>query len=551
MFVASVNRRPIHPLPIIELKIFELNGPNKTDITFAYNSNFFLHATLEIEGLKTPATQVPVLTGMPVSGMAYLDRPSEAGYFTFPDLYVRHEGKYRLSFDLYEDAKIAKAMDKEFTMDWVMELKSDVFEAFSGIGSPELVESTVLTRTMAEQGCRVGNIRVLRRQTGALSQLTDEAMGLPNLYHPGSLPTPVENEIGQIGGKGPSPALLSDESSEGSADTESVSWLSDGQSSQTSFSETLGAPEEFADLLLYHESLKPLFDKAYEEISGKSFKREFNDLLKSFSIDLLTEAGRPSETAAAQLVRHSRRKVTFKVWKEVYGLTATESLDGALDHTRLSVAKKLEEALRRMNLQDGQPPLASIAQASNHQVDDSSDDEDGYGKLVNLQQVKKFLIESQAFNNFQQQFKLFVASKGLQEASLAERGELNSSSVIAPEDQSNNFLAETVIAEQHEVPVEEAGTASAALASESGQRGAAGFRGIFIKCLRYLANVTCEGASTIVVTTKFGDRMKSLLGQWQTMHNLIDRHFRPVVQQGYRRLEWTCVSLIAREEFTN
>jgi hypothetical protein len=362
---------------------------------------------------------------------------------------------------------------------------------------------------------------------------------------------PVENEIGQFEGKDPSPALLWDESSEGSADTESVSWLSDGQSSQTSFSETLGAPEEFADLLLHHESLKPLFGKAYEEISGKSFKKEFNNLLKAFSVDLSSEAGRPSETAAAQLVRHSRRKVTFKVWKEVYGLTATESLAGALDQTRLSVAKKLEEALRRMNSQEGQPPVESIAQISKQQVDDSSDDEDGYGKLVNLQQVKKFLIDSQAFNTFQQRFKLLVASKALQEASLAETGELNAPLAIAPKDQRENFLGEAAITEQHEAPVDEAGTASAALVSESDQGGVAGFRGISIKCIRYLSNVTSEGASRIVVTTKFGDQMKSLLRQWQAMHNLIDRHFRPVVPQGYRRLEWTCVSLIAREEFTS
>lgn len=160
-----------------------------------------------------------------------------------------------------------------------------------------------------------------------------------------------------------------DDSSEGSADTGSVSWISEGESSQT------------------------------------SFKREFKSLLKSFSINLKEEAGKATETAAAQLVRKSRRRVTFIIWKEIYGINSGESLAGALDQTRLSKAKKLEEALRRMTSQEGQPPLANDVQTSEQQVDnDSSDDEDEYDKLVNLQQVKRFLINSQAFTTFQQQF---------------------------------------------------------------------------------------------------------------------------------------------------
>ncbi|KAK3073454.1 velum formation- protein, partial [Coniosporium uncinatum] len=60
----------------------------------------------------TPAS-FPVLTGTPVAGMAYLDRPQPAGYFIFPDLSVRHEGKYRLAFALFEELKEAKDMDSE------------------------------------------------------------------------------------------------------------------------------------------------------------------------------------------------------------------------------------------------------------------------------------------------------------------------------------------------------------------------------------------------------------------------------------------------------
>jgi hypothetical protein len=174
----------------VELKIYEEN-PNahegKDDITFAYEANFFLFATLEVARPVAQARgqapqQVPVLTGMPVSGMAYLDRPSGAGYFIFPDLSVRHEGLYRLSFNLYEETKHSEDLDKEGSLDsqskvtgaapeasfdWRMEVKSDLFTVYSAKKFPGLAESTNLSRTVAEQGCRVRirrDVRMRRRE---------------------------------------------------------------------------------------------------------------------------------------------------------------------------------------------------------------------------------------------------------------------------------------------------------------------------------------------------------------------------------------------------
>lgn len=184
--VASADRRPVDPPPVVELRIFE--GDAKNDITFSYNANFFLFATLEsarpiAHGRVQPAAQqIPVLTGMPVSGMAYLDRPSEAGYFIFPDLSVRHEGKYKLSFNLYEETKDSKDADAEQSndnskpppmattpngsFDWRLEVKSAAFTVYSAKKFPGLAESTMLSRTVAEQGCRVRirrDVRMRRR----------------------------------------------------------------------------------------------------------------------------------------------------------------------------------------------------------------------------------------------------------------------------------------------------------------------------------------------------------------------------------------------------
>lgn len=153
------------------------------DITFTYNANFFLFATLEharvlAHGRLQPpsAATPPVLTGMPVSGMAYLDRPKEAGYFLFPDLSVRHEGRYRLTFNLFEQTKEFADLDKEThdgavhtpeSFDWRMEVKSNDFMVFSAKKFPGLTESTALSRTVAEQGCRVRirrDVRMRRRE---------------------------------------------------------------------------------------------------------------------------------------------------------------------------------------------------------------------------------------------------------------------------------------------------------------------------------------------------------------------------------------------------
>jgi hypothetical protein len=185
---SSADRRPVDPPPIVELRVHE--GDN--EITFAHNANFFLFATLENARAiapgrngPPPATNYPVLTGTPVAGMAYLDRPTPAGYFIFPDLSVRHEGKYRLSFALYEELKERKDRAPEDDRDtpvagqpkmqdtaqnhvfFRVEVKSAPFIVFSAKKFPGLSESTALSRMVAEQGCRVRirrDVRMRRRE---------------------------------------------------------------------------------------------------------------------------------------------------------------------------------------------------------------------------------------------------------------------------------------------------------------------------------------------------------------------------------------------------
>ncbi|KAI4225236.1 MAG: hypothetical protein L6R36_004062 [Xanthoria steineri] len=186
---SSADRRPVDPPPVVQLRILE--GEEKKDVTYSYNANFFLFTTLEpARPINQPRVQptpqpMPVLTGMPVAGMAYLDRPDPAGYFIFPDLSVRHEGKYRLNFNLYEEVKeprdedatpqtataagdkpLAGPMTPQAHVHFRLEVRSHPFAVYSAKKFPGLAESTYISRVVAEQGCRVRirrDVRMRRR----------------------------------------------------------------------------------------------------------------------------------------------------------------------------------------------------------------------------------------------------------------------------------------------------------------------------------------------------------------------------------------------------
>ena len=182
---ACADRRPVDPPPVVELRVFE-GDSTKTDITLSYNASFFLFATLEIarpiaNGRIHTTQTIPVLTGCPVAGANYLDRPAPAAYFLFPDLSVRHEGWYRLSFALYEATKEAEDLDVNHparnpevetpamnqpkaleSMDWRLEVKSTPFQVYSAKKFPGLSESTEISRIVADQGCRVRIRRDIR-----------------------------------------------------------------------------------------------------------------------------------------------------------------------------------------------------------------------------------------------------------------------------------------------------------------------------------------------------------------------------------------------------
>lgn len=189
-FIASADRRPVDPPPVVQLTIWEEHDAERIDITATYQASFILFTTLEnarnINHGRVPLNNTfPALTGMPCAGMAYLERPTPGGYFIFPDLSVRHEGKYLLSFNLYEETNNLFDEDMESTpspltsskpavqpqahVKFRLEIHSKPFQVYSAKKFPGLAESTSLSRVVAEQGCRVRirrDVRMRRRETG-------------------------------------------------------------------------------------------------------------------------------------------------------------------------------------------------------------------------------------------------------------------------------------------------------------------------------------------------------------------------------------------------
>lgn len=154
------------------------------------NASYFLYASLE-HGRPVAHGRMPpddrhkaIITGTPVAGVVYLDRPSPAGYFIYPDLSVRHEGIYRLCFNLFEELKDENDLDAH-SADTVLcamhrlEVKTTPFPVYIAKKFPGLSSSTTLSRTFAEQGCRVRIRRDVRlRKPDKLTDYGD--------YHRGS-----------------------------------------------------------------------------------------------------------------------------------------------------------------------------------------------------------------------------------------------------------------------------------------------------------------------------------------------------------------------------
>jgi hypothetical protein len=209
------SRRPIDPPPVVSLHIYEGNDESKSDITFAYETTFFLFATLRIAHSYevSPAPHLshpkPVLVGCLVSNGTYLAQPKGAIYFAFPDLSVVNEGRYNLCFNLYE--RISNSEDQDVTLPldvrvleqdhpeefcWRLDVSSELVAVFSAKSYPGMKKSTFMTRVLNDSGIRLP----LRKEPRTLLRKRD-----PNL----TPSRPGEAQLHLEGGSHASHPLLS------------------------------------------------------------------------------------------------------------------------------------------------------------------------------------------------------------------------------------------------------------------------------------------------------------------------------------------------------
>lgn len=102
---------------------------------------------------KSPELPSNYLTGSLASSIHRLKDTvnTEGGFFVFGDLSIRHEGRFRLRFTLY-DREENKSHPSYV---YVSELISNTFTVFSPKSFPGMTESSFLTRTFSDQGVKL------------------------------------------------------------------------------------------------------------------------------------------------------------------------------------------------------------------------------------------------------------------------------------------------------------------------------------------------------------------------------------------------------------
>ncbi|KAK6095630.1 hypothetical protein MT418_004308 [Batrachochytrium dendrobatidis] len=156
----GADKRPLDPLPILQLT---LNDPHSQDSkAYLHNPFFFVYATLLGTDISKDTYDYKeignrVMSGSTASSLHRLRDldSSYGGFFVFPDISIRQEGKFRIKFTLFEilsagaDPLVPPKVARRNSV------ISDVFTVYQAKLFPGMVESSPLSRFFAEQGLKI------------------------------------------------------------------------------------------------------------------------------------------------------------------------------------------------------------------------------------------------------------------------------------------------------------------------------------------------------------------------------------------------------------
>ncbi|RUS22647.1 velvet factor-domain-containing protein, partial [Jimgerdemannia flammicorona] len=160
---AELDRRPIDPPPIVQLVIpedkEELRLPTKP---------LLLHVCVDRDARQLPGAQFRQWEPHNRWDGSSIAPSSQkhGGFFIFPDMSVRVEGKYRIKFSLFEitGGEVVQ----------VSSVYSEIFTVYSPKLFPGMSESTFLTRSFSDQGVRI-RIRKENRTLHTRRKRSEEA----------------------------------------------------------------------------------------------------------------------------------------------------------------------------------------------------------------------------------------------------------------------------------------------------------------------------------------------------------------------------------------
>ncbi|KAH8590387.1 hypothetical protein B0O99DRAFT_305582 [Bisporella sp. PMI_857] len=283
-------------------------------------------------------------------------------------------------------------------------------------------------------------------------------------------------------------------------------------SSKSSIDVLLGPTEEFVTLLIDQTKLPTLYPTFYQAFEFPDFKSQLHHLLKVFSRDLSKEASIPVEKESVRFISQQRRRISHAIGQEVFGLKQQSLFQSNTKQQQPDAKEKIERFFSK--IANDEEPIS--AQEDQNSDNDSSDDEAELSVFPNLDQVRKFLIESKAL----EKLRINVKNLAEQQNSASIRpdakshGELKDREGPKPNELMEGKEIEGIIVPQPGLEKEQSSS----------------------NHLRYVEDV----AENIELQVWAGSRLISSSGLKETAYRVLARHFRPTVKAGYKRLEWKC-----------